>query len=598
MIITSKFPGRCSECGREIRMGDRISWSRGTRVVQHAACSAEGRTALQAVADSRATELPTANGAELPVPSGLEYLPFQRAGIAYALRRRSTLIADEMGLGKTVQAIGWLNASANVHTALIVCPASLKLNWRRECEKWLTREAAVTVFVLIVNYEQLSKLHDGAYDVVILDEAHYIKNPKAARSKLAMALAKRAKHVLCLTGTPIMNKPVELWSLLQILDPETWDPPGTIKGRAVGAGEGAGFFRFAKRYCDAHQEQVARNKTVWVFDGHSNLAELNERLRATVMVRRLKADVLVELPAKRRIILTIPSACKDGERWLGDCPDDYEEMTRRVAAIPFTEWSQTRHEQGMSKVDAAVEHIANALESGSAKIIVFAHHKDVMDALREKLAGYGVVSLTGEDSATQRDESVTRFQSDPSCRVFVGSLKAAGVGLTLTAASHVVFVEASPVPADMSQAEDRAHRIGQRESVLVEVLVLEGSIDARMMALVQAKQAVADLALDADTLDTSERELVESGEERRARALREADLTENELESIHERVRWLASRCDGARAQDGAGFNRIDSMFGHALAEAHALSPRMALDAKKMLVKYQEQLENIPRNIP
>jgi SWI/SNF-related matrix-associated actin-dependent regulator 1 of chromatin subfamily A len=234
--------------------------------VSHASCSEEGKTIAQAVEVSKATD----SNIDIPCPSGKDYLGYQKAGISYALGRKSTLIADEMGLGKTIQAIGFINSSPDIRRVLVVCPASLKLNWRNELSRWLTRSMTIAVypwskngyglakdgFIDIINYDMLKKLPDSAYDLVIFDEAHYAKNPKAARTKLCQAIAKRAKHVLALTGTPILNKPIELFPILQMVNPETWDPPGFMKGKQLGAGEGAGFFRFAKRYCNAHQERV------------------------------------------------------------------------------------------------------------------------------------------------------------------------------------------------------------------------------------------------------------------------------------------------------------------------------------------------------
>jgi hypothetical protein len=210
MLIVSKYSGVCLTCQREVRAGDRVSWLKGRKGVDHAACSAEGREIAAKTEASKATDVAPAVAAELPVPDGLSYLGYQKAGIAYALdeQRAGVLIADEMGLGKTVQAIGVINASPDVHRVLIVCPASLKLNWRNECVKWLVRPASLhvrngkttstivhgsvagaSISVEIINYDILKKLPAGAtWDLLILDESHYVKNPKAARSKLVKDL--------------------------------------------------------------------------------------------------------------------------------------------------------------------------------------------------------------------------------------------------------------------------------------------------------------------------------------------------------------------------------------------------------------------------
>lgn len=602
MLITAKFESSCKICHRLIRAGDRIAWTRGVREVSHAVCSEEGKQIVETVAKSRAVDTEIS----LPVPTGKEYLGYQRAGIAYALAHQSTLIADEMGLGKTIQAIGIINASPKIHTVCVVCPASLKLNWRNELRTWSTRPTTIRIIpqdqgidegndvqVTIINYDILKKLPANAsYDLLILDEAHYAKNPKSARTKLVQALAKRCTHVVALTGTPILNKPIELWPILQMVAPETWDPAGYLKGKNVNAGEGAGFFKFAKRYCAAHEEFHGRTSH-WEFGGHSNLEELQEKLRSTCMVRRMKANVLKELPPKRRQSVVIGNGCSDD---FGDLGDDFDTMTRRTKEIPFEELSRVRHEQATRKIEPAIEHIRGAVEA-SDKVVVFAHHTDVIDGLVAGLSDLGVVVLVGDTSQKDRQLAVERFQTDDSIHVFMGSLKAAGVGLTLTASSHVVFVEIDWVPATLTQAEDRCHRIGQTESVLVQHLVLAGSLDERMSRFVIEKQNVTDLALDVDTFgDVSNRPIAETTEQLRARIrarrLLEAGLTELDIGAIHAKLQWLASQCDGAQVKDGHGFNKLDTNFGKALASQEQLTVGQALAAKKLLVKYTRQLSH------
>jgi SWI/SNF-related matrix-associated actin-dependent regulator 1 of chromatin subfamily A len=196
MIITSKFPGRCLTCSGNIAPGDRVSWIKGIKGVSHAACSPEGKEVLAAVEASRATDAVI----EAPAPEGLSYLPYQRAGISYALNRAGSLVADEMGLGKTIQAIGVINGDETIRRVLVICPASLKLNWNRELGRWLVREATIEIVnggrtittkggdlqIVIVNYDVLKKWRDSlladAWDLVIVDEAHYCKNAKAQRT--------------------------------------------------------------------------------------------------------------------------------------------------------------------------------------------------------------------------------------------------------------------------------------------------------------------------------------------------------------------------------------------------------------------------------
>jgi SWI/SNF-related matrix-associated actin-dependent regulator 1 of chromatin subfamily A len=507
MIITTKFPSTCKVCGRKVEQGDRVSWVKGERGVAHVPCSEEGKALAQAVEASRATD----SDREIPAPDGLAFLPYQKAGIDFALNHNGTIIGDDMGLGKTIQGIGVVNADESIKRVLVICPASLKLNWRNEFRKWCSRRADITVFpdeappiddaadvgVVIANYDQLKKLPVVPYDLVIVDEAHYVKNPKAQRTKYVHAICKRARRKILLSGTPIANRPIELWSLLQIVDPERWDPPGFNKGRLVGAGEGAGFFRFAKRYCDAKEVWHGRTKH-WDFTGASNLPELQEKLRSTCMIRRLKSDVLKDLPPKRRRILTLSTPVDEGEAAtfaaLGLSYDDAIDTLSRDR-VAFTELSKARHETAFAKIPAAIDYVNEVLET-SDKVILFAHHQDVIDELEKGLFGHGVVTITGATANEARQIHVERFQNDPGTRIILGSIGAMGVGHTLTASSHVIFAEQSWVPSEMTQAEDRAHRIGQRNSVLVDILVADGSVDANMMQTVIAKQEVADLALD------------------------------------------------------------------------------------------------------
>jgi SWI/SNF-related matrix-associated actin-dependent regulator 1 of chromatin subfamily A len=425
-----------------------------------------------------------------------------------------------------------------------------------------------------------------------------VKNPKSQRAKLVMALRKRCTRVVALTGTPILNRPIELWPILQLVAPEYWDPAGLKSQQIVGVGEGAGFFRYAKRYCDAKKEWHGR-ASHWDFSGASNLPELQEKLRQSCMVRRLKADVLTELPPKRRQVIALNrngSADAADAEWeaLGDARAEleaYGDIEKMKKGIAFEDISRARKDLAISKVDAVIEHVRECFES-SDKIILFAHHHEVIGRLQDELRDYNPAVITGLTPAALRQGEVEKFQENPECRLFIGSIGAAGVGITLTASSHVIFAEIDWTPAMMSQAEDRAHRIGQLESVLVQVLVVEGSLDARMIELIQHKQMVADLGLDTETLVdvTGEREIVETVSERHARELRELALTWEQVQLVHDQLRYLAALCDGATARDGCGFNKLDSGIGKSLAARERLSPKQALLGQKIVGKYKRQL--------
>lgn len=434
---------------------------------------------------SRATD----SEIEIPAPEGLSYLPYQKAGIAYAASRKSVLIGDEMGLGKTIQALGLINLDTAIQTVLVVAPKSLLLNWQREAEKWLTR----TVELTIINYDMVWKradLTERTWDLVVYDESQYLKNPKAKRTRASLAIP--AKRRVFLTGTPILNRPVELWPIVNAIDPE---------------GLGRNFFGFAQRYCGAKQIRAGR-KMVWDFTGASNLEELQDKMRQRFMVRRLKKDVLTELPAKRRQIIPLEangasSILKVEKKLIEQL--GFEEAARALEgqSAAFTEMAKLRHDLGVAKVEKALDHIKDMLDSVE-KVIVFAHHHDVIDGLQAGLSEFGCATVTGQTPEADRQAAVDRFQTDPGCRVFLGNIKAAGVGLTLTAASTVVFVEQDWTPGWMAQAEDRAHRIGQTESVLVQYLVFDGSMDAVLAQTLVSKADISDRALDRE-VDPSER---------------------------------------------------------------------------------------------
>jgi SWI/SNF-related matrix-associated actin-dependent regulator 1 of chromatin subfamily A len=445
----------------------------------------------------------------IPAPAGLAYLPYQIEGINEIVARGNTLLGDEPGLGKTIQVLGYVNVTASVESVLVICPASLKINWSREAAKWLVRPFRIQVVeagqtldpaanFVIVNYDIIRKgdlrdaLQARRWNLLVADECHRVKSQKAQQTVAVLGKVERdrlvtpglvdqADRCLFLTGTPIPNRPVELWPIVSRIAPRAFP----------------NFFKFAKQFCDAHN-----NGYGWDFSGASNLPELQTKLRNSVLVRRLKADVLKDLPAKRRQIIELApngaSKLLARENALIDSSLPYEEAVKKLrgSSAAFEEISKLRHEIAVSKIDKVADHVGGALDDGTAKIVVFAHHLAVLRGLAEKLSDYGVVTLTGDSSAEDRQAAVDRFQNDPTVRVFVGSITAAGVGLTLTAASTVVFAELDWVPGNVVQAEDRCHRIGQTGSVLVQYLIYSVGLDALLAVVLAAKEEVAAVALD------------------------------------------------------------------------------------------------------
>jgi SWI/SNF-related matrix-associated actin-dependent regulator 1 of chromatin subfamily A len=552
---------------------------------------------------------------------GYDYLPYQKAGIAFALPRSSVLIADEMGLGKTMQALGLINADDSIRNVLIVVPASIKRNWEREALLWLARKMPVQIVngtlpqggVCIINYEQVAKhrawIDSIAWDMLVCDESHYMKNPKAQRTIAVLGRwdkesSKRVRPIqarrrVMMTGTPILNRPVELWPILQALDP---------------TGLGRNWKTFVTSYCNGHQKVTPGRfgRLIWDVMGSSRLPELQARLRSTIMVRRLKSEVLTELPAKRRQIIALRAesaaeraALKAEAEALPDhvkalraeverlsvdeASDAYKaacEALLSAGTVAFEDTARVRHEVALAKLPQCVEHIRDVLEGGDGKLIVFGWHHDVIDGLVEALGDYGVIRADGRDSTDSRDASVRRFQTDPAVRVIVCSIGAMNMGHTLTASSHVVFCELCYVPGLLQQAEDRAHRIGQQDSVLVQHLVLDGSLDCRMAEILVRKMEVARLALDANEALPEVRTLAQPP----APKPEVPAMPDDQRAAVHEALRLLAARCDGARALDGAGFNKFDSDFGKSLAAAGHLSDTQAAWGKRLVWKYQRQL--------
>ncbi len=310
----------------------------------------------------------------------------------------------------------------------------------------------------------------------------------------------RAKRRVLLSGTPIVNRPIELWPIVRSLDPQ---------------GLGKSFWAYAGRYCGAVQTRYGLDTS-----GASNLDELQQKLRASFMVRRLKRDVLTDLPPKVRQIIEIPAA---GMEHLVDTEKaqyaqhraeierlqaqaealreaggaDYAgavEKLQEATGAAFTEMSAIRHELALAKLPHVIEHVEAAIEN-TGKVVVMCWHHDVVDALAAHFGAEAVV-VSGKVSIADRNKAVERFQTESGCKLFIGTIKAAGVGLTLTASSTVIFAELWWVPGDISQAEDRCHRIGQTDFVLVQHLVVDGSIDATQAKTLVEKQDVIDRALD------------------------------------------------------------------------------------------------------
>jgi SWI/SNF-related matrix-associated actin-dependent regulator of chromatin subfamily A-like protein 1 len=430
---------------------------------------------------------------------GGELHPFQRAGVRYALARRRTFIADEQGLGKTVQALATIEKD-DAFPTVVVCPASMKLVWEREANHWLPKrnvavlggrtddvwdEKTAAAEIIVLNYDILDwhadRLAELAPRALILDESHYVKNARAARTKAALELAEQLPDGalrLALTGTPILNRAEELVSQLRVL------------GRLKDFGSGA---RLTRRFRSAGSDD-----------------RLHWNLRAHCYVRRTKEQVLPQLPAKRHdtvpVLLSNEHEYRLAERdviaWLQTLPLDLGTIDAKVAAALRAEQlvrlNNLRQLAARGKLPTALAWVADFLESGEP-LVVFAEHISTQRAVLERFPG--ALHILGSDTSPARQRAVDDFQREDGPQLIVCSLKAASQGITLTRASNVAFLELDWTPARHDQAEDRLHRIGQDSAVTAWYLLAPDTIDETMAELLERKRSLIDAVTDGQVRD-------------------------------------------------------------------------------------------------
>uniref|UniRef100_UPI00398E8020 DNA annealing helicase and endonuclease ZRANB3 isoform X2 n=1 Tax=Pristiophorus japonicus TaxID=55135 RepID=UPI00398E8020 len=404
----------------------------------------------------------------LPEKLNQRLLSFQKEGIKFAIERNGRcMIADEMGLGKTIQAIAVAYFYKKEWPMLIVVPSSLKYPWIEEMEKWITElnpddinliesksdiGRIPTSKVTILGYGLLTTdaqtlvdaLYNQNFQVVIVDESHYIKSRNAARSTILVPIVQKAARAVLLTGTPALSRPEELFMQINALYPRkfgTWTD-------------------YAKKYCNAHLRYFGK-RAQWDCKGASNLDELHQRL-SNIMIRRMKDEVLTQLPPKIR------------------------------QQIPFDLSKEA------TKAGAVKDYIKMMLHNEKLKFLVFAHHLTMLQACTEAVveskARY--IRIDGSIPSSERIHLVHQFQNDPETQVAILSIKAAGQGLTFTAATHVVFAELYWDPGHLLQAEDRAHRIGQCSSVHIHYLIAKGTLDSLMWSMLKRKTRVTSNTLN------------------------------------------------------------------------------------------------------
>ena len=648
----------------------------------------------------------------IPAPKGLKPFNYQKAGIAWALERKGSLIGDEMGLGKTVQSLGVVNLDESIKDVIIFCPVSLKINWKKEAERWLVHKHKIaivsdvgdvlmrdsrsdpnTVHIMIIGFQSIVGsgkraktlreylFHIPSYDLIIVDEAHRLKNPESQTSQYIAGyqeydktkkeniehkgISSAAKRKIYLTGTPIKNRPIEIFQLVHSLDPDNYPS----------------WLHFAERYAAACLETIyvpggrGATKQVLNVKGASHVEELNNKLRSTVMIARFKEDVLTELPPKTRQLIELEpdDEVKElirQEKAAGGIAKKIDDIINQAKAdgsdkayasaadkleqfkAKFEELSKIRASLGQLKIPYVVEHVKDLIDSmteGQEKIIIFAHHRNVVEKLEEELKEFNPVKLYGGMSDDVKNYAVEKFQNDPNTKVFIGSIAAAGVGLTLHAANVVVFAELDWSPSEILQAEDRAHRIGQKRNVLIQHLVFDDSLDAKIVkafldklevinAILKGKPVIEQVKpeeikapeipeIEIRPVEVVERKYeppkdvvkhggqfdphigpsgggIESSGREKGKPTRDVGKTTEVFTYTDEQkdaaliaLSNIASVCDYAESKDFMGFNKTYTTTGHYLASLDHLTDDVMPDAIHILNVHRKQVPYWIRDI-
>jgi len=464
---------------------------------------------------------------------------FQLEGVNFIEHKNGrALIADEMGLGKTIQSLGWVQLHRReVKPVLVICPSFLKVNWKRETEKWTTdmniqilsgqTPYEITGNFIIINYKILSywltELREMKFKTIIIDEAHFIKNSKAKRTKAFKRLSKTSPYLIALTGTPIDNRPIDIFNIVQAIDPSVFP----------------NWMTFVLDFCDAKKDRWG-----WNTSGSSNKLLLNKVLTESVMLRRKKKDVLKELPPKQfvKVPLEIDNRneyTKAEVRFVEYLREQFEEidinnikksdekklldyakgkemniedgLTKELLAkikkkklkvakknITFMKFEPLKQLAAKGKMRNVIEWIEDFLDSGE-KLVVFAHHKKVIQTLIEHFTE--AVKIDGSVPLTKRQKVVDRFQEDSSVKLLIGQIVAAGTGITLTAASNVAVIQFPWNPGPLFQAVDRLHRISQTKQVMVWNLVGENTVEEHIINILIKKEKDIGEILDGEKFE-------------------------------------------------------------------------------------------------
>jgi len=414
-------------------------------------------------------------------------LEHQKEAIEKLVGNDKYILADDMGLGKTTSTV-IASLESGAEKVLIICPASLKINWQREIENYTEKEVSIIEGKIwqpanytIINYDILKNFHDPkhpdksdilnyGFDLIVMDEAHYIQNVKAARTKICNDIVKKVGKVWLLTGTPMTSRPMNYYNLLNLVDSPIAD----------------NWMAYAIRYCAGYQFSVG-GKKIWNVTGASNLEELRDRTKPQVL-RRLKEDIL-DLPEKILTPIYLRTNSKEYKKLMGEYYEWYNSSEEsKSLTIQFSKLMKVRQIIADEKITDTIEIAQNVIDQGK-KVIIFTNFTDTLNKIADHF-GKSAVKLDGKMSKPQRQYSVDEFQNNEKITVFVGNLKAAGVGITLTAAEAVIMNDLSFVPSDHSQAEDRAYRYGQKFSVSVYYPIFENTIEGIIYDILSKKKNI------------------------------------------------------------------------------------------------------------
>jgi len=443
-----------------------------------------------------------------------EMYPYQKVGTEFLVASGGrAIIADAMGLGKSLQALAYIKHSGHKRT-LIVCPASVKFAWEVEIKKWTNLSSVIidsktkfseidsSVNLWIVNYDILRKhfeeLSKTRFDVIIGDECTYIKSLSAQRSKAFRAISRNIPSVIFLSGTPLLSRPSELFSLLNIIDPGSW----------------ANWYEFARKYC-------AMKRTRWGMDtsGASNTEELHSKIRR-YFIRRDKTEVLTELPPKNFMDIPVSldkeyqkeynDAAQDFATYLrGNTNKDDDEIAKSLQAEKLIQINTLRQLNAMGKVGSATEIIQNITDAGE-KVLVFCSFVKPLEALKEHFGDKAVI-ITGKTPVEERKDIIGAFQNQKEVQIFLGGYKSAGMGVTLTAASNFLGLDFPWNPADLSQSIDRLHRPGQvANSVNIYQLIARDTIDEDMKGVLEYKQDIFDQIIEGKLVQKVGKDAIEA----------------------------------------------------------------------------------------